>query len=630
MVRPSSLIWKHFRIEKSSGKRIAHCKYCTIKYAFPNATRMRKHILCCQKCPIDIKQLFSSVADDNPVPDEPQAVAPRSCTRSPTQTSGSSSFTTASCSHDNETRQKCQMKQTSTITSFVDTITSKNKEDIDSVLARAIYASGTPLSITENKYWQQAFKLIRPSYQLPSRYSLSKPLLDAEYMRIMEKVEQQLNEALCLSLISDGWTNIRGDSVINFIICTPKPVFYKSIDASEKKHTAEYISNQMIQVIEKIGSEKFFALITDNGSSMKAAWEIITEKYPNITALGCFAHGMNLVMNDIMSLQTMENIFKKAKRVVKHIKGAHILSSSFKMKQNEKLGKNKATTLKLPSKTRWNRVVIMFESLKHGKQSLQEIAIMKDVNMDKEIRQLILDNDVFWVQLQNSLKILDPIALAITKSESNDALLSDVPQLWCNVASAISSNLTTSPLNSQEEKNVVEILNRRKIFCCQKIHAAANLLDPRYKGGCLSDDDICNAFDFITEKSNHLKLDTGKVISNVAEYRSSSGFWSRKSIWESAKYINPTTWWSGLCTAQPLNPLASRLLQVPPTSAACERNWSAFGNIHTKLRNRLTTGNVEKLVAIRWNLDLFNEEPIIPTSFSSSSAESINSDSDTE
>ena len=47
------------------------------------------------------------------------------------------------------------------------------------------------------------------------------------------------------------------------------------------------------------------------------------------------------------------------------------------------------------------------------------------------------------------------------------------------------------------------------------------------------------------------------------------------------------------------------ILQIPPTSAASERNWSLFGNTHTKVCNRLTNDRVEKLVAIRSNLKLF-------------------------
>ncbi|KAK3884879.1 hypothetical protein Pcinc_010853 [Petrolisthes cinctipes] len=45
---------------------------------------------------------------------------------------------------------------------------------------------------------------------------------------------------------------------------------------------------------------------------------------------------------------------------------------------------------------------------------------------------------------------------------------------------------------------------------------------------------------------------------------------------------------------------------ISPTSTSSERNWSLiFGNTHTKLCNRLTNDRVEKLVAVRSKLKLF-------------------------
>jgi hypothetical protein len=43
---------------------------------------------------------------------------------------------------------------------------------------------------------------------------------------------------------------------------------------------------------------------------------------------------------------------------------------------------------------------------------------------------------------------------------------------------------------------------------------------------------------------------------------------------------------------------------VPPTSSVAEKNWSGFSKVHTKLRYRLTNDYVQKLVAIRANLQL--------------------------
>ncbi|CAH1995200.1 unnamed protein product [Acanthoscelides obtectus] len=61
MVRPSSDIWQLFDIEKTDKKSKAVCKFSCFKYAFPNATRMTKHILNqCSKCPLETKQKYGN------------------------------------------------------------------------------------------------------------------------------------------------------------------------------------------------------------------------------------------------------------------------------------------------------------------------------------------------------------------------------------------------------------------------------------------------------------------------------------------------------------------------------------------------------------------------------------------
>ena len=47
---------------------------------------------------------------------------------------------------------------------------------------------------------------------------------------------------------------------------------------------------------------------------------------------------------------------------------------------------------------------------------------------------------------------------------------------------------------------------------------------------------------------------------------------------------------------------AQILLTIPPSSAASERNFSAWSTVHTKKRNRLTTQRAGKLVYIYHNL----------------------------
>ena len=83
----------------------------------------------------------------------------------------------------------------------------------------------------------------------------------------------------------------------------------------------------------------------------------------------------------------------------------------------------------MPSNTCWCGVVIMFDSLLEGKQSLQEMAISQSADMDSPIKRILLD-DVFWERVVSSLK---PVAVAIAWIEGDNAILSDIQTLLADV-----------------------------------------------------------------------------------------------------------------------------------------------------------------------------------------------------
>lgn len=92
---------------------------------------------------------------------------------------------------------------------FFDTMPTAEKTELDRLLARAIYASGTPLGITENPEWVKFFRKLRPSYLLPSRYQISNGLLNDEYQSAKNNIKTKIDEALTVGMQCDGWSNIR-------------------------------------------------------------------------------------------------------------------------------------------------------------------------------------------------------------------------------------------------------------------------------------------------------------------------------------------------------------------------------------------------------------------------------------
>ncbi|KAM7308600.1 zinc finger BED domain-containing protein 4-like, partial [Ixodes scapularis] len=112
-----------------------------------------------------------------------------------------------------------------------------------------------------------------------------------------------------------------------------------------------------------------------------------------------------------------------------------------------------------------------------------------------------------------------PVARAISEAESDTAVLSDVHEILFKVTRQVEEALPNSALTTGEKERVAEILRERRNFICRPAHAAANLLDPKFKGRCLSDEELCHAMYYITETAERMCLDVGKVLSNLAEYR---------------------------------------------------------------------------------------------------------------
>lgn len=608
MPRPIAKIWDYFELINTDGKKTARCNFCR-KHLGVNATKLKNHcISACKQCPENIKVALQ----DNPVPELSQAQTYSVSTLAPVASTsrqghvpmipvptpspiGENSL--SSCSFSQETSNQQSRN-----------ITPEEKKEIDLKFARAIYATGTPFNLLESSLWQKAITALNPAYSVPTRYMISNSLLDSEYERIRQETSDVINQAEALALVMDGWTDINGKGTVNFIITTPKPFFYKCVYPGTNRETSTYLFTQLKAVIDEIGPSKFVATVTDNTNSMKALWRMIELEYAHVFAVGCASHTLNLLLKDIMKLENFKTCNEMVTKIIKYIKKRHVELSYFEKIQKEKYGNDKKS-LKLPSQTRWGGFVIMLESLLCNREALEATAICQDLNVDKNIKQHLLTEDL-WIKVTAFHNILKPIFVATTKLESDKAVLSEVPQMFQYVRENVCNALSTCELiTEEEERHIIEAIGKRQHFVEKPIHFAANILDPRYKGLKLSPEKVASGQEFIYQYAELQNKNNSKVMANLAEYRSKSGFYSQCGIWTAADQIDPRTWWKGLCNCQIMSSMARKILSVPPSSASSERNWSLFGNTLTRTRNRISTDRLQKLITVRANIRLLSENP---------------------
>lgn len=380
--------------------------------------------------------------------------------------------------------------------------------------------------------------------------------------------------------------------------------------AGENRHTGEYIAREISSVIDEVGGKKIMAVVSDNAANMRAAWTIIEQKYEYIQCYGCVAHGLHLLANDISRVESVSKILQRAKDMVKFVKYKHLPHAVFQRVQKERSKEGRPLSLLMPSATRWGTVAAMLQRLLLVQKALQYMVMEDEVAavVRPSIRSDILDVNIFWIQVKNVHSLLQPLADAIKRVESDRPCLSDVPEIFYELQERLSQvflHEARGPLDNKDEREIRKQLQVRKDFCTSKLQLVAHLLDPHYCGVRLTDDQMSSAYSTLCDLACKWNIDgctAEKCMSELAEFRARTGMWQEGGIWHAAKNTPGATWWKGLCPNKALTCIASRVLSFPATSAAAERNWSTHKHIQSAKRNRLSDNRTKQLVNIAFNL----------------------------
>lgn len=103
----------------------------------------------------------------------------------------------------------------------------------------------------DNPYWIEVLKELRPSYSVASANEFSTPLLNAGYTRVMDSVDKKLKSAMAGALLTDGWSYLRGEGIINVLVTTPDVVFIKNEVPGQERENAEFLGKCCVEAVEE-------------------------------------------------------------------------------------------------------------------------------------------------------------------------------------------------------------------------------------------------------------------------------------------------------------------------------------------------------------------------------------------
>jgi hypothetical protein len=144
------------------------------------------------------------------------------------------------------------------------------RDDVDAKNSRFLYACGIPFNFLRSPYWHEIVQAINgaPKGFRSLGYDKARTLgLDKERAKIQGALGKFTHDWNLhgVSIVSDGWTNVKGRPLINILgVSASGAVFLSAHDYSDRYKTGINIADALLKTIQEIGPYNVIQVITDN------------------------------------------------------------------------------------------------------------------------------------------------------------------------------------------------------------------------------------------------------------------------------------------------------------------------------------------------------------------------------
>ena len=228
------------------------------------------------------------------------------------------------------------------------------KTELDVSFAEFMFHAGAPFHIAGDvmlrRYTHKLINRVKAgvAHSLlypPSRHKLAVGLMDKVYARVSQEIAPVFAADHHSGMATDGYSNIRRDSVINYnLIGWRGSVFVKADYAGKQVEDADHIAQGMHDALEDLRQFNLLCLtstvIADNAAVMQAALTKLREAvkfeaHHFVTKIGCTIHGYNLMFKDLCALPTVKDCLTKCSTVLSSFRIRFRASGIFKDKQKK-------------------------------------------------------------------------------------------------------------------------------------------------------------------------------------------------------------------------------------------------------------------------------------------------------
>lgn len=267
---------------------------------------------------------------------------------------------------------------------------------------------------------------MHPGYSPMHRVTISKVIIKL-FNKRKRQMKLLLGEATSkISLTTDMWTSPNHIPIIGITAHwynKAKKLVSAVLDFKQMKHPhdGESICGALKESIGDFGLEgRIMGITTDNDSKMLAGLRLLKDSEPNLVAVRCAAHVINLTAS--AGLDSLEREINTTRTVIKKLQASGMLYQTFKSIQRELDPKLPARRIPLDVETRWNSTYLMLSTAVDYQRALNDLVKTMKVNA-KEKKSLTISEDE-WEDVDWCLTLLKPFYDA-----TNEVFHKDYPTL---------------------------------------------------------------------------------------------------------------------------------------------------------------------------------------------------------
>ncbi|XP_078575681.1 E3 SUMO-protein ligase ZBED1-like [Branchiostoma floridae x Branchiostoma japonicum] len=230
----------------------------------------------------------------------------------------------------------------------------ERKYRITGRIAHYMVKSLRPYSTVEDPYFRALMKELNPLYDPPNRACVAERIIPEMYSAALERLKSELKEVELAALTGDGWTARTADHYLTITAHYLDKDWELQVKVlqtlkAEDSQTGDNIAREIAQCLEEFGlAGKVEVMTTDNARAMVNA----ISKAGIGLSLGCFAHTLNLALQKVMNISSVQSMLGMMRPAITYFKNSYMGKIVFKEKQ-EALDRPRHSLL-LDCKTRWN------------------------------------------------------------------------------------------------------------------------------------------------------------------------------------------------------------------------------------------------------------------------------------